>query len=72
MRHQIEYPVALQHCLAYPLSFDGVDRVVVGVDGIDQLKEILSAAKKIDVSVIHSEIQSEDLDLINPSLWRVN
>jgi aryl-alcohol dehydrogenase-like predicted oxidoreductase len=63
---------ALQHCLAYPLSFDGVDRVVVGVDGIDQLKEILSAAKTIDVSVIHSEIQSEDLDLINPSLWRVN
>lgn len=63
---------ALQHCLAYPLSFDGVDRVVVGVDGIDQLKEILSAAKMIDLSVAHSEIQSEDLDLINPSLWRVN
>jgi len=63
---------ALQHCLAYPLSFDGVDRVVVGVDGIDQLKEILSAAKTIDLSVTHSEIQSEDLDLINPSLWRVN
>ena len=63
---------ALQHCLAYPLSFDGVDRVVVGVDGIDQLKEILSAAKTINLSVTHSEIQSEDLDLINPSLWRVN
>jgi aryl-alcohol dehydrogenase-like predicted oxidoreductase len=63
---------ALQHCLAYPLSFDGVDRVIVGVDGIDQLKEILSAAKTIDLSVTHSEIQSEDLDLINPSLWSVN
>lgn len=63
---------ALQHCLAYPLSFDGVDRVVVGVDSIDQLQEILSAAKRINLPITHSEIESEDLELINPSLWRIN
>ena len=35
---------ALEACIRFPLSIPGVDRVVVGVDGVDHLEQILLAA----------------------------
>ncbi len=59
---------ALQACLGYVLSEREIDRVVIGVDGLDHLKENLLQAKG-DVPVIPDQLCSNDIDLINPARW---
>lgn len=59
---------ALQACLAYPLSFSEIDRVVVGADSSDQLSQILHAAMSCELSEL-PDLQCEDEKLINPSKW---
>ncbi len=59
---------AVHACLAYPLSFPEIDRVVVGADSVRQLKQIISAATSIapdELPNLHCDAES----LINPSLW---
>lgn len=56
-------------CLSYPLSLPEVDRVVVGVDSVDQLKAIFAASQ---IKLPHHDFSfmtSEDQMLINPSNW---
>ncbi|MBA3656266.1 MAG: aldo/keto reductase [Gemmatimonadaceae bacterium] len=61
---------ALQACLAFVLSQEGVDRIVVGVDTLNQFDEILrsveAAAPTINPPL---SLASEDADLVNPSHW---
>lgn len=59
---------AIQACLAYPLSFSEVDRVVVGVDSVNQLKQIINTAQKTMPSDL-PDLQCEDENLINPARW---
>ena len=55
--------------LAYPLSLEQVDQVIVGVDSVAHLSEILQAAKNVNEGHDTSFMRSADLDLINPSNW---
>jgi len=58
----------VQACLAFPLSFLEIDRVVVGADNVRQLEQIIGAAgcsSPVDLPDLHSEAEA----LINPSLW---
>jgi len=59
---------ALGASLAYPLSLPEVDRVVVGVEGSEQLLGIL-AALRAPVPQGWPHIASDDGKLINPSQW---
>jgi aryl-alcohol dehydrogenase-like predicted oxidoreductase len=59
---------AMKACLAYPLSFSEIDRVVVGVDNVNQLKEII-AATELSISCDLPDLYCEDEKLINPSFW---
>ena len=59
----------LEACLAYPLSLEQVDQVIVGVDSAAQLSEILEAAQNANEEFDSSFMRSTDLDLINPSNW---
>jgi aryl-alcohol dehydrogenase-like predicted oxidoreductase len=64
-RHSVS---AVQACLAFPLSFSEIDRVVVGADSVSQLGQIISAAASaalIDFPDLHCEAE----DLINPVRW---
>ncbi len=64
-RHSV---TAVQACLAYPLSFSEVDRVIVGADSVSQLRQIIIAAisdASDDLPDIHSDAES----LLNPSQW---
>jgi aryl-alcohol dehydrogenase-like predicted oxidoreductase len=55
--------------LAYPLSLEQVDQVIVGVDSAAQLLQILQAAENASEGPDTSFMRSADLDLINPFNW---
>lgn len=59
---------AVQACLAFPLSFTEVHRVVVGVDGQGHLRQIIQAATSA-LPVSLPDIGCEAEQLINPALW---
>lgn len=59
---------AVQACLAFPLSFPEIDRVVVGADSVNQLEQIISAATNaapVDFPDLHCDAEN----LINPACW---
>jgi aryl-alcohol dehydrogenase-like predicted oxidoreductase len=55
-------------CLQYVLSYQEVDKVVVGVDSSEQLSQLLVSATGIPVKD-YPCLSSEDLTLIDPSKW---
>ena len=59
---------AIKACLAYPLSFSEIDRIIVGVDSVNQLKEIIAATES-SMSCDLPDLYCEDEKLINPSFW---
>ena len=67
LQHSGISPIAA--CLAYPLSLNQIDRVVVGADNIQQLQEIVEAAKYPIVGLDTSFMSSIDFDLVNPPRW---
>jgi len=64
-RHNIS---AVEACLAFPLGFPEIDRVVVGADGVNQLEQIISAATRA-APVDLPDLRSDAEDLINPARW---
>ncbi len=59
---------AAQVCLAYPLSFPEVDRIVIGADSESQLAQIIEAASQGLASDL-PDIACDDERLINPANW---
>ena len=55
--------------MLYPLSLKEVDRVIVGVDNVDQLKEIIKKSKTQQSKIDWSFMISNDQMLINPYNW---
>jgi aryl-alcohol dehydrogenase-like predicted oxidoreductase len=58
----------LQACLGFAISQPAINRVVIGVDSLEQLLEIFASTKSSTV-VPPESLMSTDLDLINPSRW---
>jgi hypothetical protein len=59
----------LEACLSYPLGIAEIDKVVVGVDSLEHLIQIFHYSKQIGISEDTSFLQSNDENLINPSMW---
>ena len=59
---------AVQACLAFPLSFPEIGRVVVGADSASQLAQIVSATNKL-LQADLPDIHCDDENLINPAKW---
>ncbi|MBI3804151.1 MAG: aldo/keto reductase [Nitrospirae bacterium] len=59
---------AVQGCLAYPLSFPEIDRVVVGADSVSQLEQIIDAANRV-APVELPDLHCDAENLINPADW---
>jgi aryl-alcohol dehydrogenase-like predicted oxidoreductase len=59
---------AVQACLAFPLSFAEIDRVIVGADSVSQFTQILYFIKS---RLTHQlpDMQCDDEKLIDPSKW---
>jgi len=60
---------AAEACLSYPVSLPEVDRVVVGVDSVEQFKTLIAASQNQRPHHDFSFMSSEDQMLINPSNW---
>ena len=58
----------LQACLSFANSHPEINRVVVGVNSLQQLKDILACDEK-SVSIPPESLICKDLNLINPSRW---
>ena len=58
----------LQACLRYALSFSEINKVIIGVDSLNQLKEILQATVG-PTPQVPKELQTHDIDLLNPARW---
>lgn len=59
---------ALEACLKFPLSHPEIDKVVVGADNFEQLKQIVDAANK-GIKTALPDLHSDDERLINPANW---
>ena len=59
----------LDACIAFVSSIDEIDRIIVGVDSLKHLEEIVQSYKLKQASEF-PDISSNDIDLINPSLWK--
>jgi len=59
---------ALQACLAFSLSFPEIDRVIVGVDSLNQLDQIIKASRMTLPDSL-PDLSCSDDNLINPSRW---
>lgn len=66
LRQHGEAPV--RACLAFPLSFPEVDRVLVGTDSAEHVTQILASAARQPVTSM-PDLSCEDEDLINPANW---
>jgi len=58
----------LSACLAFPLSFTEIDRVVVGADSVRQLEQIIGAAQH-DASLELPDLECHEDELMNPARW---
>jgi glutamate-1-semialdehyde 2,1-aminomutase len=65
---QDEALTPLQACLRFALSRAEIDRVVVGVDSLEQLQATVNGAYGLAL-VPPDALMSEDPDLVNPSRW---
>lgn len=61
----------LQGCLGFVLSQPEIDRVVVGIDSLEQLQGILASVDSARLTP-PGTLMSEDQDLINPSRWNAS
>ena len=61
---------ALSECLSYPMSINGIDKIIVGVNNVKQLNEIVEATKLTLEKREWSFMKSDDKHLINPYNWK--
>tara|TARA_B100000963_G_scaffold296499_1_gene267654 strand:- start:4368 stop:5240 length:873 start_codon:yes stop_codon:yes gene_type:complete len=59
----------IETCLLYPLSIPEIDHVIVGVDNVNQLKDIIKKSKSQNKQSDMSFMISNDQLLINPTNW---
>lgn len=59
---------ALEACLAFIMQYPEINRVVLGVDSVQQLREIIAATQSA-IKSPPSYLTCNDLDLVIPSRW---
>lgn len=60
----------LAACLRFALSEPAIDRVIAGVDSLEQFQQLLVAAAR-PLPPLPLDLCSDDPDLINPSRWQL-
>jgi len=60
---------ALDACLSSVLYNDNFNKIIIGIDNINQLEEISLSIQNLKILKIPEYLSSNDLDLINPQNW---
>ena len=58
----------LEGCINFVLRNKYIDKVLIGVDHVDQLKQILEVKK--NKKIIFPQFVIKNQELINPSKWK--
>ena len=58
----------LEACLGYAMSIPGIQQVVVGVNGLNHIKEVIAASTNPCLNP-PSDLYTEDVALLNPVAW---
>lgn len=58
---------SLEACLRFVSSFPEINKIIIGIDSIKQLKEILLIEN--NKLIVPDSLSCEDIDLIDPSRW---
>ena len=61
---------AVEACIGFVQAYSQIDKIVVGVDSAQQIKQLIQAEKKASNSV-WPDINCSDIDLINPANWNI-
>lgn len=61
---------ALEVALKFALKQDWIDKIVVGVDNVSQLKELIKIEKSSE-QIDFPSLASDDANLIDPSKWKL-
>jgi aryl-alcohol dehydrogenase-like predicted oxidoreductase len=59
---------AIEACLAFPMSFKEIDKVIVGVDNFFQFSEIITSLKHSNLNTF-PDFSVHDSQLLDPSQW---
>ena len=59
----------VEACIGFVKQFNSVDKIIVGVVSPTHLEGICKAISRNNVITVPSYIQSDDINLINPSKW---
>ena len=60
---------SLEACVGFVKQFNSVDKIIVGISSPSHLDGICKALSRNAVIVNPSNIQSDDINLINPAKW---
>lgn len=63
---------ALRATLRFALHAPGVEKVVLGVDSRSQLAQIIAVAGEGPLPDGYQSLSTTDVELLNPSLWKLN
>ena len=58
-------------CLNFVMSHLEIDKIIIGVDNLAQIKNLIKSAKPINFGITE-DFSCSDLDLINPQNWKLN
>jgi len=61
---------AVEACLSYPLSLPEINKIIVGVENVNQLREIIDKSETKKITNDFSFMISNDQMLINPTNWQ--
>ncbi len=61
---------SLEACLSFALHSKNVDKVLIGIDSLKQLKEIVKKFNTLKKINLPKEFISQDKNLINPAYWK--
>ena len=62
---------SLEACLSFALYSKNVDKVLIGIDSLKQLKEIVKKLKNLKKIKLPKTFISQDNNLINPANWEL-
>jgi aryl-alcohol dehydrogenase-like predicted oxidoreductase len=61
----------LELALGYVMGINEIDKIVVGVNTIEQLREIIEAAQVKVNPMKFTDVSIDDQNYTNPSLWEI-